>query len=1036
MNDLESRNAVKQTEADEQQRKSWQKYRGKYASPSFQKNHEEKNVQKQDLRGYQILHNWFSKSGDEKRHERHEKSLYSKYLNNYRRWRHLDGFNELLNDPAFIHTVFLIFWIVCTILFFLIEYALSNIESALYDTPKKYTFLQTLNPFYCWGLKLFYICVMAVATAVIRTRIYFRVRSLNTGSEGTARWAYEDEIDRDYKLVDVRETFDGCGGIPIYWKNDHQVYIDNDKAKHTLIVGKTASGKTQTQIEPAIHLFALAKEKTSMLINDAKLELSTAFAPYLKSQGYKVILVNLIDTMYSSGFNPLAIVVQLYRQGEEENIPELQENARNFALKFCFSIFHPDEPCGSGNEKYFKDTSTAILSALIMAQTKDAIEADRQLNRDRKIKFDLDQKRKKENEIQKLGEKEVWTYRVQEYYRKQRVFCSPSRAEEKTVSQFLESLEEKDILTMIHAKPIHIEVQKDEFMEIHPNAERVTIYSIVRMITKLTGEKVSETKNMLDIYFDEREDGDVGKELYGVAQSASEKTKGNIYSTLHTDMQGFKYESIAKLTAKMDIDYTEIGFGRYPVAIFLGLPDYDHSNYFLATAFIDQLLYSMTYNAAHAPGATLPRRFAFILDEFGNMPPLNDFHHTITVARSRNICLIMAIQAFSQLDELYGKEQSVTIMGNCANTIYIKSADNESNEKISKLLGNKTVIIRNRTGSSAPFSMKSEDTEMAKGRPLLTPDECGRLVFGEQIVYRVDTKAAPPSKRGKKQLNRPYPILCTYDTVTGENHMMRPAFQYLSGIMPKKGQMLYASRVTEMLYRRLHNEREELIRENHEAYLRKKAAEGKRIPPETVLPHLPLHPDVVPGMEIPKLQRLDLSNFLYPANEWVRMYNMTYGEYRESCGENNYLITRIMKSGKVSGSQEERNAQIAAFPIRFILQGIHHDLSSPQDSIFEQAFSVMQNLMPTTMNVESGNRRTWHFLKNYITAKPEDLNITAASQNTAKETPEKAWQQQEKEAAGTGHLSGEKPQNIQSEAPPVTHLGPSRRSVRSRRIRH
>jgi type IV secretion system protein VirD4 len=1049
MNDLQKENAVRQMKADNNQRTSFKEFNlSTYNTPSYKEHHKKQNQkkEKQNLRGFQIVYNWFSKSGAEKRHDRHEKALHDTVMNNFKRWKHLDGANELFNDPAFLRTIFAVFWIVCTIIFLWVEYLLSNIGSSLYDRPNKYTFLETLNPAYCYGLKIFYVCIMAAVTIFLRLRIYYRFRDLNTAQEGSAKWATHDDIARDYCLVDIRDHFQGCGGVPIYWEDDHHVYVDNDKAKHTLIVGKTASGKTQTQIEPMIHLYAMAQEKASMLVNDAKLELATAFTPFLKEQGYKVILVNMIDPMYSSGFNPLSIVVQLYRQGEEENIPELIENAELFALKFCYSVFHPDEPCGSGNEKYFKDSSTSLLSGLIMAQTKDAVEADRELNRSRRLNFEDDQKRKMMLAVNKLSEDDRRIYLVQQFFDKQRVFCSPSRAEKKTIEKFNSDYDEKDIVNMIHAKRITVSYEKENFREIYPNAERVTVYSIMRMINKLTGEKVPNTeKNMLDVYFSEREDGDLGKELYSTAQSASEKTKGNIYSTLHTDMQGFNYESIAKITAKMDIDYMEIGYGRKPVAIFLGLPDYNHANYFLATAFIDQLLYSLTSNAAHSPGATLPRRFAFILDEFGNMPPLNGFAQTITVARSRNICLIMAIQSYSQLDKLYGKEDSVTISGNCANQIYIKSADPESNERMSKMLGNTTIMVRNRTGSSRPWHFKAEETEMAKSRPLLYPDECARLIFGEQIIYRVDTSSSfnpadinsGRKKRKNKPLPRPLPIYCTYDTITGENHLMRPAFQYLSGIMPKKGQMLYESRITEMLYRRLHDERKELIRENHQIYLQRVSAQGrKNIPPEPMIPSLPLHPEVIPGIQIPKLQRLDLSRHLYPVNEWLRMYNMTYQMYKETYGEDLHLKSLIMASGRIQNSNDpqDMNKQIDAFPMRLVYQTLNHELHSPQDAVFNRAFAIMKNLMPTIMQVESGDKRIWHFLKDMIPAEKEDMNITPPK------TPESSSPQTKTKSAAAVDIDKQKNETAppqEQEAPPqITNFRTTRRSVRRRVRRH
>jgi type IV secretory pathway TraG/TraD family ATPase VirD4 len=1051
MNDMQKKNAVRQMKADENQRTSFKKFNlSTYNTPSYKEHHKEQNQkkekEKQDLRGFQIVYNWFSKSGAEKRHDQHEKTLHDTVMNNFKRWKHLDSANELFNDPAFLKTLFGGFWIVGTIIFLWVEYMLSNIGSSLYDRPNKYTFLETLNPFYCYGLKIFFVCAMAAASIYLWLCIHHRFRDLNIAQEGSAKWATHEDIARDYYLVDIRDHFQGCGGVPIYWEDDHHVYIDNDKAKHTLIVGKTASGKTQTQVDSMIYLFAMAKEKSSMLINDAKLELATAFMPFLQEQGYEVILINMVDSLYSMGFNPLAIVVQLYRQGEEENIHELIEEAKNFALKFCYSVFHPDEPCGSGNEKYFKDSSTALLSGLIMAQTKDAIDADRELNRNRRLNFEDDQKRKMMLAVNQLSDDDRRTYFVQQFYEKQRVFCSSARAEQKTISKFNTDYDKEDIVKMIHAKRISIPYKKEVFKEIHPNAERVTVYSIMRMINKLTGEKVPNTeKNMLDIYFSEREDGDLGKELYSTAQSASEKTKGNIYSTLHTDMQGFNYESIAKITAKMDIDYMEIGYGRKPVAIFLGLPDYNPSIHFLATAFIDQLLYSLTSNAAHSPGATLPRRFAFILDEFGNMPPLNGFANTITVARSRNISLIMAIQSYSQLDKLYGKEDSVTISGNCANQIYIKSADNESNERMSKLLGNTTIMVRNRTGSSRPWHLKAEETEMAKSRPLLYADELARLIFGEQIVYRVDTSSSfnPANiktgrkKRKNKPLPRPLPIYCTYDTDTGENHLMRPAFQYLSGIMPKKGQMLYESRITEMLYRRLHDEREELIRENHEIYLQRVAAQGKKnVPPEPVIPHLPLHPEVIPGIKIPKLQRLDLSKHLYPVNEWLKMYNMTYQMYKETYGEDLHLKSLIMASGRIqkTDNPQDMNKQIDGFPIRMVYKTLNHELHSPQDAVFSQAFAIMKNLMPTVMNIESGNKRIWHFLKDMIPAEKEDMNITPPK------TPEPPSPQAKTKSAAAVDIDKQKnetPPPQEQEAPPqITNFRTTRRSVRRRVRRH
>ena len=54
-------------------------------------------------------------------------------------------------------------------------------------------------------------------------------------------------------------------------------------------------------------------------------------------------------------------------------------------------------------------------------------------------------------------------------------------------------------------------------------------------------------------------------------------------------------------------------------------------------------------------------RTNFILDEFANMPALKDVESMITASRSRNIRFSFAIQNFSQLNQVYGKEVAETI---------------------------------------------------------------------------------------------------------------------------------------------------------------------------------------------------------------------------------------------------------------------------------------------------------------------------------------------------------------------------------------
>ena len=63
--------------------------------------------------------------------------------------------------------------------------------------------------------------------------------------------------------------------------------------------------------------------------------------------------------------------------------------------------------------------------------------------------------------------------------------------------------------------------------------------------------------------------------------------------------------------------------------------------------------------------AILKRRAYFILDEFGNLPKMENIEGMVTVGRSRGIRYLFVLQSFSQLNAKYGKDIGDIIKTNC-----------------------------------------------------------------------------------------------------------------------------------------------------------------------------------------------------------------------------------------------------------------------------------------------------------------------------------------------------------------------------------
>jgi len=102
------------------------------------------------------------------------------------------------------------------------------------------------------------------------------------------------------------------------------------------------------------------------------------------------------------------------------------------------------------------------------------------------------------------------------------------------------------------------------------------------------------------------------------------------------------------------------------------------------------------------------------------MPPLKDVTTMVTAARSRKIRFNFIIQNFSQLNDVYGKENAETIKGNCGNIIYLISSELVALKEISEMCG----------------EVKSKKDDKTASTPLVTVSDLQRLPKWTMILLR------------------------------------------------------------------------------------------------------------------------------------------------------------------------------------------------------------------------------------------------------------------------------------------------------------
>ena len=172
--------------------------------------------------------------------------------------------------------------------------------------------------------------------------------------------------------------------------------------------------------------------------------------------------------------------------------------------------------------------------------------------------------------------------------------------------------------------------------------------------------------------------------MHSILDLTAEKTSSCIYSTLKQGLKPFiQNKSLLNLLCNNDINYEDLV--KKKTAIYIIYPDEKSSLAPLITLFFTQCYqYLVTYSSKFCD-AKLPIRVNFVLDEFSNLPAIDNFDNRISEARGHNIRYFLISQSFGQLRNKY-KETADTIVSNC-DWIIFPSKEYEFMDTVSKMCG-------------------------------------------------------------------------------------------------------------------------------------------------------------------------------------------------------------------------------------------------------------------------------------------------------------------------------------------------------------
>lgn len=229
---------------------------------------------------------------------------------------------------------------------------------------------------------------------------------------------------------------------------------------------------------------------------------------------------------------------------------------------------------------------------------------------------------------------------------------------------------------------------------------------------------------------------------FNLFSQSNDTVKSGIILGLGTRLQVLQNTAVQKITSGSDIDLTDPA--RKKCAYYIVLSDQDTTMAFLSSLFFSFLFIKLTRYADQRPDGRCDVPVNLILDEFNNIGRIggsedgSDFARSLSVIRSRDIRVMLAVQSLGQLQNRYPNNLWSEIIGNCDIQLMLGCTDDVTADYFSVRSGemsvevNSTMTVR-QTIAIAQIIPQYRHTQGHGRRRLLTADEVLRFPADELL---------------------------------------------------------------------------------------------------------------------------------------------------------------------------------------------------------------------------------------------------------------------------------------------------------------
>ena len=508
-------------------------------------------------------------------------------------------------------------------------------------------------------------------------------------------WLTEAELNKKYIYSTFRDLYKTQDG-PILRaeRSGHNIKVNMvDKTWHGMVVGTTGSGKTAGFVSPCMQILSSTKTKPCFVVNDMKGEIYEMHAKKLRDEGYRIKVLDLRDAYASTRWNPMARPYRLYQRSLHllrEVKVHRNQNPADLGLQILAPVY---------NNEWYEFEGRAYPTRVLL-----------------------------DNDLTAL-KKKLYDEAYEDLNDIATTLCPIQSQSDPTWERGAKDFILGTMLAML---------EDSAYPELGMTEEKFNFFNLYK-IANIRDSDPDRQFATLQKYFQGRPKLSVAASLAGPIVNNAPLTARSFFGVVAQYTGMFADAGICFTTSADEMDFSD--FADQPTALFIKVPDEKETRHTIATMCILQLYKTLVDVANHRPGRTLPRRVYFMLDEFGNLPKIPKLESIITVGRSRNICMILIVQNYTQIEIKYGEAIANTLKSNCNIHYFIGTTDQKTKEEFSTRCGHTSVDSVSTTESKAKDgSQKSTSTSKASA-PLIHPDELSLLKEGEFIISMYGEKA-------------------------------------------------------------------------------------------------------------------------------------------------------------------------------------------------------------------------------------------------------------------------------------------------------